>query len=150
MWPPTPGLGLNFAQPSQIAYQYYGMNEGILDAPSVFGHYSPNFRIPKGNGLFGPEFQIYTPSEAVNRANLFYGFFFNPWPINSKLQPFVAVAGNVPGLVSAVDNALLQGRMLPQTRAALLNQLPSITDINQRTITAVYLTAMSGEYLAQR
>ena len=143
------GLGMNFVQASQSAYLFYGMNEGLLDAPSVFGHYSPNFRIPKGFGLFGPEFQIYTPSEAVNRANWFYGFFYSPWPINPKLQPFVNLANNVPGLVSAVDNTMLQGRMLPQTRAALLNALPAITDHNQRVITAVYLTAMSGEYLVQ-
>ena len=143
-------LGLGYGQPSTNAYIYYGMNEGILDAPSVFGHYSPTFRIPKGNGLFGPEFQIYTPSEAINRANLFYGFFYNPWPINPKLQSFVNIASDVPGLINAVDNTMLQGRMLPQTRAALLNALPAVTDLNQRVITAVYLTAMSGEYLVQR
>ena len=69
------------------------MNEGMLDAASVFGHYSPSYHIPK-TALFGPEFQIYSASDAINRANFFYSLMYNPWPINPVLQPFVAVAGN--------------------------------------------------------
>lgn len=146
-------LGINIGQPSQIAYIYYGMGEGILDANSVFSHYSPMFRIPKSGGLFGPEFQIYTPSEAVNRANLFNTFFANPYPINPVLQPFVALAGTstaqVNALINAVDNALLYGRMSPQTRAALQTALPAMPDNNQRVMTAIYLTVMSGDHLIQ-
>jgi len=142
---------LNFpaGQPSQFAYIYYTMSEGMLDAPSVFGHYSPMFHIPK-SPLFGPEFQIYSPTDAVNRANLFYSMMYNPWPINPALQPFVSVAGNSAALVNAVDNALLQGRMSPQTRTALLGAMPAMNDNTQRALTALYLTAMSGEYLVQR
>ncbi len=56
---------------SQFNYLLYNMGEGMLDAPSVFAHYSPLFRIPKSSPpLFGPEFQIYSPSEAVNRRQL--------------------------------------------------------------------------------
>ena len=57
------------------------MNEGLLDAASVFGHYSPSYHIPM-TALFGPEFQIYSASDAINRANLFYSFMYSPWPIN--------------------------------------------------------------------
>jgi hypothetical protein len=101
-------------------------------------------------GLFGPEFQIYSASDAVNRANLFYLFMYSPWPINPALQPFVAVAGNPTALVNAVDQALLYGRMLPATRAALLTALPAMPDNNARVLTTVYLTSMAGEYLVQR
>jgi len=34
-------LGYNVGAASQFAYLFYGMNEGLLDAASVFGHYSP-------------------------------------------------------------------------------------------------------------
>ena len=142
-------LGLNLGAASQFAYLFYNMNEGILDAASVFGHYSPTYHIPM-TALFGPEFQIYSASDAINRANLFYSFLYNPWPINPVLQPFVALAGNPATLVNAVDNALLFGRMSPATRAALLNALPAMPDNNARVLTAVYLTSMSGEYLVQR
>src|SRR5258708_11083958 len=36
-------LGLDPGPASQFAYLFYAMNEGMLDAPSVFGHYSPLF-----------------------------------------------------------------------------------------------------------
>ena len=39
----TRALNLNPGPASQFAYLFYNMNEGILDAPSVFGHYSPLF-----------------------------------------------------------------------------------------------------------
>jgi hypothetical protein len=142
-------LGLNLGPASQFAYLFYNMNEGLLDAASVFGHYSPTYHIPM-TGFFGPEFQIYSASDAINRANLFYSFLYNPWPINPVLQPFVAVAGNPVTLVNAVDNALLYGRMSQATRTALLNALPAMPDNNARVLTAVYLTSMSGEYLVQR
>ena len=29
-----------------FAWLFYGMGEGLLDPPSVFGHYSPLFQIP--------------------------------------------------------------------------------------------------------
>ena len=142
-------LGLDLGPASQFAYLFYDMNEGLLDAPSVFGHYSPSYHIPR-SPLFGPEFQIYSPSNAVNRGNFFYWFMYSPWPINPVLQPFVAVAGNAAVLVSAVDQALLYGRMSPATRTALLNALPAMPDDNARVLTAVYLTATSGDYLVQR
>jgi len=142
-------LGISLGQPSQFTYIYYSMNEGVLDAPSVFGHYSPLFRVPKTT-LFGPEFQIYTASEAINRANLLYGFFFNPWPLNPALQPYVSLASNPTALINAVDQVLLYGRMSPQMRSAIQNALPAMSDDNQRVLTAVYLTAISGDYLIQR
>jgi uncharacterized protein (DUF1800 family) len=141
-------LNLPIGQPSQFSYIYYSMSEGMLDAPSVFGHYSPMFHVPK-TALFGPEFQIYSPTDAVNRANLFYSLMFNPWPINPALQPFVNVAANSAALINAVDNALLQGRMSGPTRAALMSALPPMYDNNQRVLTALYLTAISGDYLVQ-
>src|SRR5262249_32846421 len=141
-------LGLNLGPASQFAYLFYSMNEGLLDAPSVFGHYSPLFHIPR-SPLFGPEFQIYAVSDAVNRANLFYGFVYSPWPINPVLKPFVDIAADPAALTAAVDTTLLYGRMLPSTRAAILTSLPTMYDSNQRVLDALYLTFTSGEYLVQ-
>jgi uncharacterized protein (DUF1800 family) len=141
-------LNIPSGSPSQFAYIYYSMGEPILDAPSVFGHYSPVYRIPKSS-LFGPEFQIYSPSEAVNRANFIYSWMTSTYPINPALQPFVNVASNTTALINAADDALLYGRMSPQMRAALMNALPAMTDNNQRVFTVLYLTATSSEYLIQ-
>lgn len=141
-------LGLNPGPASQFAYLFYGMNEGLLDAPSVFGHYSPLFHIPR-SPLFGPEFQIYAVSDAVNRANFFYALAYSPWPINPTLKPFVDIAADAAALTAALDTTLLYGRMLPTTRAAILASLPSMYDSNQRVLNALYLTFTSGEYLVQ-
>ena len=144
----TRALGLNPGPASQFGYLFYGMNEPMLDAPSVFGHYSPLYHIPN-SPLFGPEFQIYAVSDAVNRANFFYSLIYNPWPINPALKPLVALAGDSSALVAAIDNTLLYGRMLPQTRTAILGALPATSDANQRVLTALYLTFTTGEYLVQ-
>jgi uncharacterized protein (DUF1800 family) len=143
-------LNLTPGAASQFNYQLYTMGEAILDAPSVFGHYSPTFRIPKGNGLFGPEFQIYTATEAANRGNFMYQFLYSSYPINPTLQPLVSIAGSPATLINALDNALLFGRMLPSTRTALFNAVPMQYDNNARVLGAVYLVVTSGEFLVQR
>ncbi len=141
-------LNINPGPASQFAYLYYDMNEGLLDAPSVFAHYSPMFRIPK-SPLYGPEFQIYSASDAINRANFFFSLIYSPWPINPALLPYVSLANDPSALVAAIDQTLLYGRMLPQTRSAILSALSIQYDNNQRVLTALYLTFTSGEYLVQ-
>ncbi|MEA2173875.1 MAG: hypothetical protein QOD00_1467 [Blastocatellia bacterium] len=135
-------------QQNQSAYLYYSFGEGMLDPASVFGHYSPLYRIPKTT-LSGPEFQIYSPTEAVNRGNyiyqelsLYHGGAFD-------ITPFVNIASDPVQLVNAVDNALLMGRMSAQTRASIYKALQASSDNRMRALTALYLTAMSGEYLVQ-
>jgi fatty acid/phospholipid biosynthesis enzyme len=73
----------------------------------------------------------------------------NAYPINPALQPFVNIAGNSTALINAADNALLYGRMTPEMRSALMTALPAMYDNNQRVLTVLYLTAMSGDYLIQ-
>jgi uncharacterized protein (DUF1800 family) len=142
-------LNMNPGPASQFNYLLSYMNESLLDAPSVFGHYSPTFRIPGGGGLFGPEFQIYSASDAVNRANFFYSMM-NQYPINPALQPFVGIASNSTMLINAADNALLFGRMSQTTRTAINTALAASSDNNQRVVGALYLTAVSGEFQIQR
>ncbi len=134
---------------SGFNYLLVYMGESILTAPSVFGHYSPLFRIPNSGGLFGPEFQIYSASDAVNRANFLYQKL-SVYPFNPAIQPYINIAANSQALIDAVDNALLFGRMSQTLRNAIFNSLSSMPDNNQRAINAIYLAAMSGEYLVQR
>ena len=142
-------MNWGYGQAAGFNYLMYGMNEGILDPNSVFGHYSPMFRIPNGGGLFGPEFQIYSASDAVNRANFLYSKLW-VYPFNPVISPFINIAGNSNVLVNAVDNTLMFGRMSQTTRNSIVNSLSSMPDANQRAINAIYLAAMSGEYQVQR
>ena len=74
----------------------------------------------------------------------------NIYPFNPQIQPFINLAGTPQQLIDAVDNALLFGRMSNTLRNAILNSIPAMPDNNQRAINALYLTAMSGEFLVQR
>ncbi len=141
-------LNLNPGLVSKLDSTFAAMDEQILAAPSVFGHYSPLYRIP-GTSLFGPEFQIYSATDAVNRANFFYSLVSRPGQINPALAPFVQVVGTPSALVALIDNTLLYGRMLPTTRAAILDALPSQRDNNGRVLAALYVAFTSGEYLVQ-
>jgi hypothetical protein len=142
-------LGVPLPAASQINYLFAGMGEDELGAPSVFGHYSPSFRIPK-TALFGPEFQIYTATESVNRANFLYTLWFGSGgTLHPSLASYATLAPDAVALTSAVDNALLFGRMSPATRTAIQQSLPLMYDNQQRVLSALYLTVTSGEFLVQ-
>lgn len=146
-------LGGNISQPSQIAYVYESMGEGILNAPSVFGHYGPSFRIPKQSPpLFGPEFQIHGPGELVNRGNVLWQWMSyyqtsDVWDLNWLFSQ----GGNHAACINAVDNLLLYGRMSPALRQELTTALQKSqsvgADAKMRALTVLYNTAMSSEYL---
>jgi hypothetical protein len=72
------------------------------------------------------------------------------YPSNPRITAFVNLAANSAALVNAADNALLNGTMSQTTRTAILNSLSAMPDNNQKAIEAIYLTAMSGEFLVQR
>ena len=140
-------LNANFNEPLFFAYVYRDMGEGILDAPSVFGHYSPMYRVPNGNGLFGPEFQIYTPTEAMNRANFIYQAMNENWV---SVSEFTALAGNSTNLINAVSERFLDGKMSPATRSSIAAALPSAQDNKSRALAAIYLTVTSGDFVIQK
>jgi hypothetical protein len=120
-----------------------------LTPPSVFSFYSPTYRIPK-SALFGPEFQIYTPTEAVQRGNFFWYIISNPGPdFAVTTTPFTSVAGNTVQLIDAVDQALLYGRMPQAMRQSLANAITAQSDNTSRWQTALYLTSLSGLYAVQ-
>jgi hypothetical protein len=120
-----------------------------LDPPSVFSFYSPLYHIPK-SPLFGPEFQIYSPTEAVERGNFMWRIITNPASdFTLNLAPFSAVAANTQQLINAVDQALLYGRMPPPMRQTLATAIDAQPDPASRMQTALYLTALSGFYTVQ-
>ena len=137
--PPTAALGWSFGR----------TGETPLTPPSVFSFYSPLFRVPK-TALFGPEFQIYTPTEAVLRGNFIWQILSNPGSdFVLDLSRFTAVAGDLPGLIDAVDQTLLYGRMPAAMRQSLANAIVAQSDNRSRALTALYLTTLSGFHAVQ-
>ncbi|MFN7926694.1 MAG: DUF1800 family protein [Blastocatellia bacterium] len=145
-------LGATIAQPTQYVYVFDNMGEGVLNAPSVFGHYSPLYRIPKQSPpLFGPEFQIHGPGELVNRGNFLYDFMNYYQTGIWDLQWLFSLGNDHVACINAVDNLLLYGRMSSGLRQSLMTALQTSAnagaDAKMRALTVLYLTAMSSEYL---
>ncbi len=126
------------------------MGQSPLAAPSVFGHYSLTYRI-NGGSLAGPEFHIYSPTEAILRGNFIYDLLMNPNQTDMKidLTPFQAVAADPSALIEQVNATLLFGRMPQSVKDSLAVAVAAAGDNNQRVVTALYLTALSGYYTIQ-
>jgi uncharacterized protein (DUF1800 family) len=133
---------------NQLTWAFTQMAQTPLAAPSVFGHYSPNYRIK--SGIVGPEFQIYTPTESVLRGNQLWQMITNPGgDFVIDTTPFSSVANDTPKLIDAVDQALLYGRMSPALRQQIANAVAAQQDATGRWQIALYLGALSGAYTVQ-
>ncbi len=126
------------------------LGQRLLESPSVFNYFSPLHQVEEG--LFGPEFQIYTPLTSVSRANLLYRYLNENYrkEVAIDLEPYRAVAGQPTQLVDLVDERFFQGRMSAGMRDSLLRSLNAhSTSTTRRAMTALYLALSSGEYLVQ-
>ena len=143
-------LGGSISPTNQLAWEFTRSGQTPLGPPSVFGFYSPLFRLPGGT-LAAPEFQIYTPTEAVLRGNFIWRLLGQPGGDASlNLAPYAAVAGTASALIDKVDQALLYGRMPAALRGTLAAQIDAQgSDTAARVRTALYFTALSGLYAIQ-
>lgn len=138
------------------------MAQNPWSAPSVFNFYSPGYRLP-GTTLLAPTFQIYAESTAIRRANfvntLIYGTFSLPsyaptgaTSVALDLAPWIALAGDPPALVTALDQRLMGGRMPADMRAVITQAVAdtAASSPTNRARTALYLVATAPYYQVQR
>lgn len=142
-------LGGSISPTNQQAWYFSRMSQTPLAPASVFGFYSPLFRIPRSS-LMGPEFQIYGPTEAVLRGNMFWEILSHPgsdfpWDIS----PWIALANDTNALLDAVDRTLLYGRMPSGMRSAIAQAVNAQSTATDKARTALYLAALSGLYAVQ-
>jgi uncharacterized protein (DUF1800 family) len=137
-------LGGQFGAQNQITYLYDYMSQSILTPPSVFSWFSPLYRIPN-TPRFGPEFQIYSATDATLRGNFFYALVGGAYQ-SPLFQPY---GNDMPGLVEAANQVLLYGRMPAAMKQALIAAATPGYDAQARITTVVYLTALSGQYAIQ-
>jgi uncharacterized protein (DUF1800 family) len=142
-------LNMPVAANNAFGSVYASMGESLLNATSVFAHYSPMFQVPNfqvaGQNMCGPEFQIFSAAEAVNRMNWIYQLL-----CNADLSAYTSIAADPATLVSAVDRTLLFGRMSAFMRQTLITAAQATPDLRTRVLTVLYLTATDAEYLIQR
>ena len=142
-------LGGSISATNQAAWSFSRTGQTPLSPPSVFSYYSPMFRAPH-TGLYAPEFQIYTPTEAVLRGNFIWQILSSPgsdFPLD--LSRFVGLGGNIPGLINAVDQTLMYGRMPAALRQNIANAVAVQQDNQSRAWTALYLALRSGQHAVQ-
>jgi uncharacterized protein (DUF1800 family) len=143
-------LGGSISATNQAAWSFSRTGQTPLAPPSVFGFYSPLFRAPQSS-LAGPEFQIYTPTEATLRGNFIWELLTNPgvdFP-GVDITRFVNLGGNIPALIDACDQTFLYGRMSAAMRQSLATAIAAQQDNRNRALTALYLTLLSGQHAVQ-
>ncbi|MBM3226226.1 MAG: DUF1800 domain-containing protein [Candidatus Tectomicrobia bacterium] len=145
-------LHAQFGDPNMFMYVLGNLGQRVLSPATVFSFYSPLAPLPGHPELYGPEFQLYTPALALQRANFIYGLLSGQFGSSFRvdLTPFTALAGNPAALVEQVNQTLLQGQMSEGLYQVVLNATLAAPDATQRALGALYLTAISSAYAVQR
>lgn len=143
-------LNASLGDPGSFQYVFTNLSQRVLTPSTVFSFYSPTAKIPTQQALFGPEFQLYPPALAIQRANFIYGILTNQFgsAFGVDMTPFRVIANDTAALVEKVNTTVMMGRMSPQLRQIITdatNAIP-VSDPNQRALGAVYLAAISSEY----
>lgn len=141
-------MGAQIADPGMFMYVLDNLGQRVLAPPSVFSYYSPLAPLPGFSGYFGPEFQIYSPGLAIQRANFVHqilnGEMGSAFVVD--LSPFTALAGDPAALVEKVNQTLLYGRMSNELRQIVLNATQAAYSARDRALGALYLVALSSEF----
>jgi uncharacterized protein (DUF1800 family) len=142
------------ADTNYYGYDLVNLNQDVYNSPSVFNYFSPFFRAP-GTTLFGPEFQIDTPNNAVYRANMtwnmVYGYQANiicngPGSCIDE-TPFLALAPTPATLVDALDLTFTHGTMPPALKSLVVAAAQADTNgIYSRVQTAMFAILSSSYY----
>jgi hypothetical protein len=148
-------LGIPTTNPNNIQWNFSNLLQLVLTPNTVFNFYNLLTPLPGNTELFGPEFGIYPPALAVQRANFIYGILYewytSTFPMTTVLPIYQAQAANPAALVETVNQNLMFGRMSTELRDLIIAATAAITDtseggLRERARGALYLAAVSSEY----
>jgi hypothetical protein len=143
-------LGAQVTDPNAFMWVFNNLSQRVLTPATVFSFYSPLAMLPGGGDLYGPEFQIYPPALAIQRANFIYSLLNGNYSsaFSLDLSPYMSVAANADTLLDLVDHRLMFGRMSSDLRQVIrtTTEAISVTNTRQRALGALYLAAISSEY----
>ena len=147
-------FGGRMTMDNYYAYDLANMGQDLFNPPSVFNYYAPNSGVP-GTSLMGGEFGIYSPNNAILRANLVSNLFSqyaNPVQTYGPgttvdLSGFIYLAVNPTSLVDALDLTLTHGTMPAEMKASIVAAVTGETGGNLRRVQrACYLILTSSYY----
>ena len=126
------------------------MGQSLFSPPSVFNYYSPLYRIP-GTQLYGPEFQIHSFSNAMNRANFVDRVVRNNLGTGATvdLSALEAIAGDPDQLVDRIVQMLLHETLTAAEQQSIVAAISASSTPSTRVRNAVYLVATSSRYQVQ-
>jgi hypothetical protein len=148
-------LGMTVQNPGNIQWNFSNLLQLVLTPATVFNFYNLLTPLPSNTEMFGPEFGIYPPALAVQRANFIYGILYewytSTFPMTAVLPVYQAQAANPATLVDTVNQNLMFGRMSSDLRDLIIAATAAITDtsesgLRERARGALYLAAVSSEY----
>jgi uncharacterized protein (DUF1800 family) len=151
----TRALGLPLANPGNVQWNFYSLLQQVLTPNTVFSFYNLLTPLPSNAALFGPEFGVYPPALAVQRANFIYGILYDwyasTFPVATVLPVYQAQAANPAALVEIVNQNLMFGRMTTELRDLITAATAAIIDtsesgLRERARGALFLAAISSEY----
>jgi uncharacterized protein (DUF1800 family) len=136
------------------------MSESVMDSPSVFNFFPPNYNIPGTTpALLGPEFDLETTATTLVRANFINSFVFGSIGTGTTVDftTYANLSANPDAtgqLLDTLNTLLLHGSMTSDARASILaavNAVPAGSTQNlARAQTAIYLILSSSQYQVEQ
>jgi uncharacterized protein (DUF1800 family) len=122
------------------------MGENLFAAPSVFSYFSPQYRTV--NGLFGPEFQIYSTQTVADRADIVNAALYGKLDASTtvNLTPFVNQASNTANLLEYISSVFLHGGMSTALQQAATAAVNAASTPTAKAQAGLYVVLTSGEY----
>jgi uncharacterized protein (DUF1800 family) len=127
------------------------LGQNIHMPPTVFNYYMPGTKAAASE-LFGPEFEILTPTTAIERANqvnsIIYGSLGNGAVVD--LNNWAALANSPTELLDEIDLVFFHGAMPLELRQVLMDAVINTATERAKAQAALYLAASSAYYTVQR
>jgi uncharacterized protein (DUF1800 family) len=126
------------------------MGQNLLYPNSVFNYFSPLYRTGGVGNPMGPEFQILTPTTALERVNIVNSLLRNNLygDVIVSMTWYKSLASQPDALLDVINNYFLHGAMPTQMRQSILTATDGMST-DEKARTALYLALSSNQYQVQ-
>lgn len=144
-----------------------GMGQNVLNPPSVFNYYSPDYTVSvvPGTDVPGPEFGLLNTGTSFSRINFVNTIVFNRIAVNtganiplgtsidlSLLQRYADADRSGVAMVEYLNEKMMHGTMSREAKMEILISLKGVPTTNSllRARQALYVLAQSSQFQIQR
>ena len=148
-------LDAQVSEANILRWRTYKMGQWVFVPPTVFNYFHllhGGFHGAHGS-VEGPEFQIHTYTNAMERVDFVYRVARNQTGtgVAIDLSPFYALTDDPAALLALAEDTLLHESLTDSERTSILNAITDVSPANQqrRVEYAIYLVATSSRYQVQ-